>query len=174
MPQDDRARHDGGSAYVDPETLRAHNWPCLRQFVVFLENRVGRLRELMRQVESLDVRVLAVSIVDSVDCANVRLIFNNSDRARERLELANFLFSESDLVGVELPPDDDRPFDRICTALLKAELNIHHASYLRYRRNGCSAVAMYVDDVDLATKSLEEAGLRVITEGDLLDQDEFA
>ena len=161
-----------GDSLVDPLTARSRNWPCLRQFVVFLENRVGRLSELMRQVESLAVRVLALSIVDSVDCANVRLIFNNADRARERLELASFLFSESDVVGVELP-DDDKPFDAICTALLKAELNIHHASLLRYRRNGRSAVAMYVDDVDLATSSLEEAGLRIITEGDLVDQDDY-
>ncbi|MDX1966486.1 MAG: acetolactate synthase [Planctomycetaceae bacterium] len=162
----------GGESVVNPETMQGRGWPCLRQFVVFLENRVGRLSELMRAVESLDVRVLALSIVDSVDCANVRLIFNNADRARERLELASFLFSESDLVGVELP-EDDKPFDAICTALLKAELNIHHASYLRYRRDGRSAVAMYVDDVDLATRTLEEAGLRVVTEGDLLDQDDY-
>lgn len=165
-------RHGDGESLVDPETLRARAWPCLRQFVVFLENRVGRLSELVRQLESLDIRVLALSIVDSVDCANVRLIFNNSDRGRERLELSGFLFSESDVVGVELP-DDDKPFDAICTALLKAEMNIHHASFLRYRRQGRSAVAMYVDDVDLATRSLEDAGLRVVTEGDLLDQDDY-
>ncbi|OYW15674.1 MAG: acetolactate synthase, partial [Planctomycetales bacterium 12-60-4] len=76
------------------------------------------------------------------------------------------------LVGVELP-DDDKPFDAICTALLKAELNIHHASLLRYRRDGRSAVAMYVDDVDLATRTLEDAGLKIVTEGDLLDQDDY-
>ncbi len=166
-------RHEGGDQTLDPAVARSRSWPCLRQFVIFLENRVGRLSELVRCVESLDIRVLALSIVDSVDCANVRLIFNNTDRARERLELANFLFSESDVVGVELPADDDKPFDTICTALLKAELNIHHASFLRYRRNGCSAIAMYVDDVDLATRTLEDAGLRVITEGDLLDQDTY-
>lgn len=166
-------RRDDGDSLTSPETLRSRAWPCLRQFVVFLENRVGRLSELMRVVESLEVRILALSIIDSVDCANVRLIFSNSDRARERLELANFLFSESDLVGVELPADDDTPFDTICTALLKAELNIHHASLLRYRREGRSAVAMYVDDVDLAMRSLEDSGLRILTEGDLVDQDDY-
>lgn len=166
-------RQDDGDQAIAPGTMRGRGWPGLRQFVVFLENRVGRLSELMRSVESLDIRVLAISIVDSVDCANVRLIFNQPDRARERLELANFLFSESDVVGVELPMDDDVPLGTICTALLKAELNIHHASYLRYRRQGRSAVAMYVDDVDLAIRTLEDAGLRIVTEQDLLDQDDF-
>uniref|UniRef100_A0A7C2JXT4 Acetolactate synthase n=1 Tax=Schlesneria paludicola TaxID=360056 RepID=A0A7C2JXT4_9PLAN len=163
---------DSGHDVLDPLTARDRSWPCLRQFCVFLENRVGRLNELLRHLESLDVRVLAISIVDSVDCANVRLIFNQTDRAREKLELANYLFSESDVVGVELD-DSDKPLATVCTALLKAELNIHHVAMLRYRRRGRSAVAMYVDDVDLALRTLEDAGLRIITEGDLADQDEY-
>lgn len=151
------------------ETLRARNWPCLRQFCVFLENRVGRLNDLMRHVETLDVKVLALSIVDSVDFANVRLIFSNADRAREKLELSNFLFTENDVVGVELP-DGHMPFTTVCSALVKAEVNIHHAFLLRRSRLSRAAVAMYVDNVDVALKTLEEAGLRVITEGDLEDE----
>lgn len=165
-------RDDGDRDVMEPETARSRAWPCLRQFCVFLENRVGRLNELMRNLESLDVRVLAISIVDSVDCANVRLIFNQTDRAREKLELANYLFSEADVVGVELD-DSDKPLSAVCTALLKAELNIHHVAVLRYRHHGRSAVALYVDDVDLALNTLEDGGFRIVTEGDLADQDEY-
>jgi hypothetical protein len=165
-------RDDGDRAVIEPETARARSWPCLRQFCVFLENRVGRLCGLLKDLESLDVRVLAISIVDSVDCANVRLIFNPADRAREKLELANYLFSEADVVGVELD-DGDKPLTDVCTALLKAELNIHHVAMLRYRNRGKSAAALYVDDVDLALRTLEDAGLQIVTEGDLADQDEY-
>ena len=94
--------NDGGE-FTGTETMRGRDWPCLRQFCVFLENRVGRLNDLVRQVESMDTRVMAMSIVDSVDFAMVRMMFNNADRAREKLELSGFLFSESDVVGVELP-----------------------------------------------------------------------
>jgi len=166
------AKNSSGGEATTPETMRGRNWPCLRQFCVFLENRVGRLNDLMRHVETMDVRVLAVSIVDSVDFANVRLIFSNADRAREKLELSNFLFNENDVVGVELP-EGDMPFTSVCTALVKAEVNIHHAFLLRYGRGGHSAVAMYVDDVDLAVHTLEEGGHRVLTEGDLEDDTFF-
>lgn len=161
-----------GGEFADQDTLHGQNWPCLRQFCVFLENRVGRLNQLMRHLETMDVKVLGVSMVDSVDFANVRLIFNNTDRAREKLELSNFLFSESDVVGVELP-DEEMPFATVCTALMKAEINIHHVFMLKYHRGGRSAVAIYVDDVDRAVKIMEEVGLRVLTEGDLLIDDEF-
>jgi hypothetical protein len=164
--------HFGGEEMTAPDTMRGRSWPCLRQFCVFLENRVGKLNELMRQVESLDTRVLAMSIVDSVDFAMVRLMFNNADRAREKLELSGFLFSESDVVGVELP-EGDKPFHEVCATLLKAEVNIHHAYPLLYRRRGRGAVAIYVDAVDTALNVLNAAGQRVITETDLQDDDEY-
>ena len=160
------------SDYTETETMDGQGWPCLRQFCVFLENRVGKLSDLMRQVESLDTRVLAMSIVDSVDFAMVRLMFNNSDRAREKLELSGFLYSESDVVGVELP-DGDKPFHEVCKTLVNAEINIHHAYPLLYRRRGHGAVALFVDNVDGALGVLNTAGHRVITESDLLDDDEY-
>jgi hypothetical protein len=57
--------------------------------------------------------------------------------------------------------------------LVKGEVNIHHANVLRYRRNGHSAIAMYVDDTDLAVKILDDGGYHVITEGDLLADDHY-
>ncbi|HTN01058.1 acetolactate synthase [Planctellipticum variicoloris] len=163
--------HREGGDFTESETMQARSWPCLRQFCVFLENRVGRLSELMRLVEDLDTQVVALSIVDSVDFAMVRLMFSNTDRGREKLTLSSFLFSESDVVGVELP-ESEKPLSDVCTALVKAELNIHHAYPLLYRRRGRSVVAMYVDDVDTAAQILRDAGFRIITESDLLD-DEF-
>lgn len=166
------AKSFSGKGLTESETLRGRDWPCLRQFCVFLENRVGKLNELMRHLETIDVRVLALSIVDSVDFAMVRLIFNNADRAREKLQLSGFLFSESDVVGVELP-ESEMPFSEICTTLVKAEVNIHHAYPLLFRRRAHGTVALFVDDVDQAIQLLREAGHRVITESDLLDDDEF-
>ena len=161
-----------GGQDSDTETMRGQSWPCLRQFCVFLENRVGRLNDVMRQLESIDTRVMAMSIVDSVDFAVVRLMFGNADRAREKLELSGILFSESDVVGVELP-DGDKPFHAVCSALVKAEVNIHHAYPLLYRRHGRGAMAMFVDDVDQAVQVLQEAGHRIVTENDLQEDDEY-
>lgn len=164
---------DDDNEILEASTLRGEGWPCLRQFCVFLENRVGRLNELMRQVESPESRVVALSIVDSVDFAMVRLIFNNADRAREKLSLSQFLFSENDVVGVELPLEADKPLAMICGVLIKGELNIHHSYPLMYHRRGRAAVAVYVDDVDMAQSLLRDAGLRIITEDTLAEDEMF-
>ena len=157
---------------VEAGTMRGQDWPCLRQFCVFLENRVGQLRDVMQQLETADNRVMAVTIVDSVDFAIARIVFSNTDVARERLELAGFPFSENDVVGVELPAED-KPFTAVCTQLMKAEINIHHSYPLLYRRKGRGAVVLSVDDVDQSIAALKTGGLTVLTEGDLLDDDEY-
>lgn len=165
-------RDTGGGVVTPAQTSRGRTWPTLRQFAVFVENRVGRLHDLMRHLESHSIRVVALSIANSVDCAIVRLMVNDSDRGHEVLELSRFSYAEIDLVGVELP-DGPQPFVQICLALLQAEVNVQYAYPLLYhRRRG--AIALYVDDVDLALRTLEEKGLTIVTETDLqLDDEHF-
>ena len=56
---------DSGSA-IDYATARGRDWPSVRQFNVFTENRVGGLLEVLRQFESTDIRIVSLNIVDSV------------------------------------------------------------------------------------------------------------
>ena len=162
----------GGDEEIGASTLRGRDWPSLRQFCVFMENRVGGLHDLLRHLERNEIRVMALSVANSVDCAIIRVMVNNTERAREVFNLSRFAFSESDLVGVELP-DDSQPYLRVCMALLAAEINISYTYPLLYRRHGRGAIALYVDDVETAIQVLTEKGLRVITENDLMEDDEF-
>ena len=162
----------GDEAVIDPATMRGQDWPCLRQFCVFMENRVGRLHQLLRHIEQHDLRVVALSLVDTVDFAVARVMVDRSDRAREIFNLSDFTFIENDILGVELP-DDPQPYVRICLALLAAEMNIHYTYPLNYRRGGNGAIAIYVEDIDQATRILEAQDMQLLTEGDLLLDDEF-
>lgn len=160
------------NAVIDPQTMRGRDWPCLRQFCVFMENRVGNLHLLLREIEKYDLRVVALSIADSVDCAIARLVLNNYERGLESLELSGLSFIENEIVGVELP-DDPQPYLKICLSLLQAEINIHYTYPLLLRRKGRGAIALYVDNVDSVLSILNENGHKIITEQDLLDDDEY-
>lgn len=149
-------------------TARDQDWPCLRQFCVFLENRIGRLRDLLRHFEQHDLRIIALCIVDSHDSAFARIVLSSFDRGREILNLSGFAFFESDVIGVELPAGD-QPFVTLCSSLLQAEVNIHYTYPLLYRGHGQGAIALSVDDLDMALKVLAEHGHRMITDDDLLD-----
>jgi len=129
-------------------TVRGRNWPTLRQFTVFLENRVGQLLEVARRFEGSRVRIVALSINDSGECAFVRFLLSHPEQGREILERAGLALIESDLIGVELP-DDPQPLLRICTALLQAEVNIIQAYPILARPRGRPAVALMVDNTEM-------------------------
>jgi hypothetical protein len=160
-----------GKASADAATMRARDWPCLRQFGIFMENRVGTLHELLRHIERHDLRVMALTIVDSIDFSIARLILSNYERALELFRLSEFKFFETDLIGVELA-NDPQPFVRICLALLQAEINIHYTYPLLYRKNGRGAIALSVDEIETGIKTLREKGMQIVTENDLLEYDD--
>lgn len=162
----------GDEGSVDSVTSRGQDWPCLQQFVVFLENKVGSLHELLRQVERDDLRIMALSILDSADSAIARLITNNYERSLELLKLSGLPFCETEVIGVLLP-DTDQPHSRVCGSLMSAELNVHYVYPLMYRRNQRGAIAIYVDDVDEALRVLKEQRHEFVTEDDLLGYDEL-
>ncbi|MBM79236.1 MAG: acetolactate synthase [Planctomycetaceae bacterium] len=162
----------GDGEVNETDTLRGRDWPCLRQFCVFLENKVGQLNELLRHLERYDLRIIALSIVDSADCAIIRVMVNNFERGQELFKLSSFPFYESDVIGVELP-DEPQPYVTVCNTLLEAEVNILYTYPLLYRRRGHGAIALGVEEVDQGLEVLSNNGHRIITENDLLDDDEY-
>lgn len=139
----------------------------VRQFTIFLDNRVGRLGMLVRALEEGDSKIAAVSIEESADSALVRLICSAPDHSRDLLQEAGFAFGESDLLAVELPRRTRQPLLAICSALLTAEINIHYAYPLLRRPNGFPALALYVEDPTLAAQILIRKGFTLIGESDL-------
>ena len=158
----------GDSAGTDFATMRGRNYPTIRQFTVFLENRVGQLLEVVRRFEGSRVRIVALSINDATECAFVRFLLSHPEQGREVLERAGLAMIESDLIGIELP-HGSQPLLQVCTALLQAEINIVQAYPLLIRPHGRPAVALMVDNTELAMETLSSKGFTMITEGDLAD-----
>ncbi len=162
----------GGDNIVSPATMRGRDWPCLRQFCVFMENRVGSLHELLRALERDDLRIIALAVVDTIDFAVVRVIVDQPERGLELLKLGGFTFLENDILGVELP-NRAQPYVEIINSLMRAEINVQYTYPLLFRRNGQCAIAIYVDNTDQATRVLRDQGHVLLTENDLLEGGEF-
>lgn len=155
---------------TDFATMRGRNYPTIRQFTVFLENRVGQLLQVVRRFEGSRVRIVALSINDATECAFVRFLLSHPEQGREILERAGLAMIESDLIGLELP-EGTQPLLQVSTALLQAEVNIIQAYPLIVRPHGRPAVALMVDNPELAMETLNAKGFRMITEADLADYD---
>ncbi|HYT87154.1 MAG TPA: acetolactate synthase [Gemmataceae bacterium] len=147
-------------------TARGRDWPSVRQFNVFVENRLGNLLNVIRRFETSDNRIVSVTIVDSADCAIIRIVLSDPERALEVFQQAGLQFAESDLLVVQLP-EGNQPVLAICKALLTAEINIHYAYPLLIGPHGRAALALHVEDHETAAQTLERAGFVLFTENDL-------
>jgi len=158
----------GEDAGIDLETARGRDWPSVRQFNVFLANRVGALVNVFRCFENTDVRILSMTIVDTADCAIIRMVLNDPERAVEIFERAGLMYTESDLLVVQLP-EGKQPLLQICKALLSGEVNLHYAYPLLVGPQGLPSLALYVENHELAVETLTAKGFTVFTENDLND-----
>ena len=155
----------GDQGGTELSTLRGRDYPGVRQFSIFLENRVGALLDLVRRIEASGNRIVALTVVDSADCAVIRLILSDPERAAETLKLAKLAFFECNLLLVQLPPGN-APLGKVCKALLAAEINIHYAYPLLLHPHG-PTLAISVDDSVLAAQVLLRKQFKLIGESDL-------
>jgi len=156
----------GEDAGTGVATIRGRDYPSIRQFTVFLENRVGQLLEVVRRFEGSRVRIVALSIADSSEYAVVRFLLSDPEQGREILERAGLAIVESDLIGIEMP-ETPQPLLQVCTALLQAEVNVSQVYPLLLRPHGRPAVALMVDNIEMAIETLVAKGVRPLNEDDL-------
>src|SRR5947209_1956663 len=161
-------QNEDGGAGVGYKTARGRDWPSVRQFNIFVENRVGGLLNVVRRFETTDIHIVSLTVVDSADCAIIRLVLSDPERAYDIIQQAKFAFTESDLLVVELP-DGPKPLLQICKALLSAEINIHYAYPLLVGPGGRAAVAIRVEDFEMSASTLATQGFTLLSEGDLME-----
>ena len=146
-------------------TMEGQGAPAVRQISVFVENRLGQLLNITQLFERQDIRMLSISIVDLVDCAVVRLLFDAADEAIRILRDAGYNVTVTEVVVVRLPKGK-RGLLTVWSALLGAEISVAYAYPLLPTQKG-SAIALYVDNVDLAIDTLRMHNFEVLDESDL-------
>lgn len=150
---------------MSAETTQGYAPPTVTQFSVFLDNRVGKLHELVRIFEHSPVHILAFSVHDASDYAVVRVITNHAHETKLLLTRHQHTFSEVQILVVELCKG--HTLERLCLYLLGAELNIRFAYPLMISPSPHPTIALAVDDATLAGQILRRKEFRLLGEDDL-------
>lgn len=160
----------GEGAGIGFATKRGRDYPSVRQFNVFLANRLGAMLDLVRRFETTDIRIISLTVVDSADCAIIRMVLSDPERAYEIFQRNKFAFTESDLLVVQLP-DGDQPLLDISKALLTAEINIHYAYPLLVGPQGKAALALHVENHEVGAQMLTGRGFVLFSDNDFTSED---
>lgn len=135
------------------------------QFSIYADNKVGRLNEIIRLLSGSDVHVIALSILDTTDSSIIRVIVDYPEKATKLLKENAFSFVMSELVAVELTSLAE--IEKVTHALVQAEINIHYIYPFIFRPNNCSALALSLEDNDLASETLTRHQLTLIGQNDI-------
>ncbi len=74
-----------------------------KQLSVFIENRQGRLSEVLNVLKQNDVNILSISLADTTEYGLLRLIVNDAQSGKDKLASAGFSSLISDILIVEIP-----------------------------------------------------------------------
>lgn len=138
----------------------------VHQLSVFLHNRVGALLSLVRLLKENDIEVLGLSVQDSVELTLVRLVVTDPGAAATVFEAEGHSCASKPIVVVELT-QGAHDLGHALSALLTAEINIHHAYPLMVRPQARPLLALYVDDYEVGGECLAKCGFKVLCQAEL-------
>lgn len=133
----------------------------VRQISVFLENRAGRLAEVLQKIGDAGVNIRALSLADTSDFGILRLIVNNVDKALGALRSSGHTVSLTDVVAVEVP-DQPGGLAGILGVLGEAGINVEYMYAFVEKATDKAVVIFRFEDVDGALVVLKKSGISVL------------
>lgn len=140
--------------------------PQVRQFSVFLQNKVGALLEVVKLLNEHSVAVLALSIQDSSESSIGRMVVSDPDRVVALFHEHDIPFSHCEVLVVELR-EGAEDLSKVLAALLMAEVNIFFSYPLLIRPRGRAVLVMHLDDLECSSSVLRGDGFNILTQADL-------
>jgi hypothetical protein len=133
----------------------------VEQISVFLENKSGRLAEVCDVLARNGINIRALSLADTADFGILRLIVNDTEKAKMVLKEGGFTVGKNEVIAVEVP---DRPggMAGILDVLQKKGINVEYM-YAFVQKSGEHAIIIFrIDEIERAIEALQKAGVRIL------------
>lgn len=139
----------------------------IKQISVFLENRQGRLQELVSLLGDSGIDMIALSIADTTSFGILRAIVNDNQKAVELLRGSGYTAKLADVLAVAVP-DSPGGLAGALAALKKCDVSIEYM-YSFVRRVGQNAVLIFkVDAPEKAAEMLQKEGYHLLSEAEVI------
>lgn len=133
----------------------------VEQISIFLENKSGRLAEVTDVLAKADINIRALSLADTADFGILRLIVNDTERAKEILKKNGFTVGKTEVIAVEVP---DRPggLAGILNVLKEKGINVEYMYAFVQKSKENAIIIFRFDEIDRAIEGLSSAGVRIL------------
>ncbi len=136
-----------------------------KQLTVFIENRTGRLSEVLTVLKDSGVNILSMSLADTTEFGLLRLIVDDAAKGKEKLTEKGFSSLLSNVSIVKIPHEVGS-LQTLLQAIDQKGVNIEYMYGLSIESD-CAYVVMKASDTELVDTLLAERGIETLSCEDL-------
>lgn len=129
----------------------------MKQLSIFLENREGRLEDVLSVLEEENINILSLSMADTSEYGMLRLLVSDPDQGRAALKERGFSATLTDVVAIKMDHKVGE-LRRVLRIICEAGINIEYM-YALCTETDEAAMALKPSNLSVAETVLKAAGV---------------
>ena len=134
------------------------------QLSVFLENKSGRLTEVLEVLGEENIRITALSVADTAEFGIFRLIVSDPERARELLKKKSFSVNLNEVISV-IVPNEAKHYARVLRILSDLSISVEYT--YAFSLGEKSIVILRCSNTEEAIRALKSHEMDLLKASDL-------
>ena len=136
-----------------------------KQLSVFIENRQGRLGQVLEVLKKNNVNILSLSLADTTEYGLLRLIVNDPEKGRDYLIESGFSSLLSDVLIIKIDHKAGS-LQSLLSVVSNEDINVEYMYGLSIDGEEASVV-LKTSDVDKACEVFKKNGISTLTSEDV-------
>lgn len=136
------------------------------QLSIFLENKEGRLHNILDIIEELNVNIRALSLADTSEFGILRLIVDNPKLVKEKLEERDYIVKITKVLAVAIS-DQPGGLNLILRLLKNNGINLEYLYAFVEQKTYNAIVILRLENMEDGLKILEEGNADIISSADI-------
>ena len=137
----------------------------VNQLSVFIENREGRLEQVLETLKNNNINIISLSLADTSDYGLLRMIVSNAELGKNALKEAGISAMLTPVLAVKLSHQVGQ-LQVLLSEICKAGINIEY-TYALATGNDDASIVIKPADLEKAAEVLEKTGVELISAAEL-------
>lgn len=133
----------------------------IKQLSIFVENQFGRLEAIIDAMGKSGVNIRALSLADTTDFGILRVIVDDTEKAKSALDEIGVIAKATDVIAVYID-DKSGGLASILKLITDAEISVEYMYAFLSRDEGKALMVLKADDEARAEKVLSDNGVALL------------
>ena len=138
----------------------------VKQLSVFIENKPGRLMEMLKAVAKGNIDIKAFSLADTTEFGVARMIVSDAEAAKQAINDEGVIVRICSIITIAVP-DEPGALMSALEILKSNDISIEYMYAFAEKLDGASVIAIRTGNQELADEALKKGGIRVLSQADI-------